>query len=322
MKSPERVIRYKKIDFQANKNYGSAMQAMDFSKAHATLSLFLSGPLAGQSAEVRYGAHAARFDLDRDISPLFPYINATADKAQLYEKPEYIKFILDHRLCAFYPSQGAFTPVSDLADAHEFLDRLREFIASIMDRRSAIVPCHKTFKPASAVDIYQLLPGTNCRSCGYATCLAFAAALSRQRTTMEACPHLADPVEERATFPVFDKQGKYIRTVSLEIDTTRLRDNIRHQNDRIQHLTARLADFERAREANGQAANAGLPSPLTRRELQVLRMVANGATNKEISLDLNISEHTVKSHVIHIFNKLGVNDRTQASVWAASQGLL
>lgn len=87
-------------------------------------------------------------------------------------------------------------------------------------------------------------------------------------------------------------------------------------------MTTRLADLERARDTNGQAANDELPSPLTRRELQVLRMVANGATNREISLDLNIPEHTVKSHVIHIFNKLGVNDRTQASVWAASQGLL
>lgn len=297
------------------------MQAMDFSKAHVTLTLFLSGPQMGRFAEVGCRAYSARFDLDQAISPLFPYINATADNARLYDKPEYIKFILDQRLCAFIPRQGAFTPVYDLAEAHEFLDRLSEFITHIMDRRAAIVPCHKTFKPISAVDIYQLLPGTNCQTCGYATCLAFAAALSRQRTTMETCPHLTDPVEEWASFPVFDKQGKYFRTVSLEIDTARLRDNIRRQNDRIQQLTSRLDDFERAREANGQAANAELPSPLTRREFQVLRMVADGATNREISLDLNISEHTVKSHVIHIFNKLGVNDRTQASVWAAFQGL-
>ncbi|MBW2407624.1 MAG: helix-turn-helix transcriptional regulator, partial [Deltaproteobacteria bacterium] len=51
-------------------------------------------------------------------------------------------------------------------------------------------------------------------------------------------------------------------------------------------------------------------------EIQVLRFVAEGATNNEISDILSISPHTVKSHIIHIFNKLGVNDRTQAAVWA------
>jgi DNA-binding NarL/FixJ family response regulator len=61
------------------------------------------------------------------------------------------------------------------------------------------------------------------------------------------------------------------------------------------------------------------PAPLTGRELEVLRLVAQGATNAEI---LEISPHAVKSHVIHIFNKLGVSDRTQAAVWAARNALV
>jgi DNA-binding NarL/FixJ family response regulator len=56
--------------------------------------------------------------------------------------------------------------------------------------------------------------------------------------------------------------------------------------------------------------------------MQVLRLIAHGATNPEISQLLKISPHTVKSHVIHIFNKLGINDRTQAAVWAAQHDLL
>jgi DNA-binding NarL/FixJ family response regulator len=68
--------------------------------------------------------------------------------------------------------------------------------------------------------------------------------------------------------------------------------------------------------------NCLLPAPLTGRELEVLRFLARGDTNAEISLHLGISPHTVKSHVIHIFNKLGVNDRTQAAVWAARHQLI
>jgi DNA-binding NarL/FixJ family response regulator len=56
---------------------------------------------------------------------------------------------------------------------------------------------------------------------------------------------------------------------------------------------------------------------LTPREIEVLRCVAEGATNPEISERLNISPHTVKSHVIHIFNKINVSHRAQAAVWAA-----
>jgi FixJ family two-component response regulator len=48
-----------------------------------------------------------------------------------------------------------------------------------------------------------------------------------------------------------------------------------------------------------------LPSPLTRREIEVLKMVAQGATNKEISSDLKISEHTVKSHVVPYLQQTG-----------------
>ncbi len=64
------------------------------------------------------------------------------------------------------------------------------------------------------------------------------------------------------------------------------------------------------------------PAPLTGRELEVLRLVAQGATNAEIADILEISPHAVKSHVIHIFNKLGVSDRTQAAVWAARNALV
>ena len=61
---------------------------------------------------------------------------------------------------------------------------------------------------------------------------------------------------------------------------------------------------------------------LTARELEVLRLVAEGRTNPEISRILSISSHTVKSHMVHIFNKLGVNDRTRAAVWAARKQLV
>lgn len=61
---------------------------------------------------------------------------------------------------------------------------------------------------------------------------------------------------------------------------------------------------------------------LSSREIEVLALVARGASNKEIARSLHISEATVKSHLIHIFSKLGVADRTAAVTVGLERGLL
>lgn len=61
---------------------------------------------------------------------------------------------------------------------------------------------------------------------------------------------------------------------------------------------------------------------LTRRELEVLKMLSYGTYNKEIAEHLNISERTVKNHVSNIFKKIGVTDRTQAAVFAIRNNLI
>ncbi|MGW0807543.1 response regulator [Nonomuraea sp. NPDC002799] len=62
--------------------------------------------------------------------------------------------------------------------------------------------------------------------------------------------------------------------------------------------------------------------PLSARELEVLRLIAEGATNREAAARLFISEATVKSHLLHIYAKLGVNDRAAAVAVAFRRGLL
>ena len=61
---------------------------------------------------------------------------------------------------------------------------------------------------------------------------------------------------------------------------------------------------------------------LTKRELEVLKLLAIGMYNKEIAEKLNISERTVKNHVSNIFKKLEVTDRTQAAVFAIRNNLI
>jgi DNA-binding NarL/FixJ family response regulator len=86
---------------------------------------------------------------------------------------------------------------------------------------------------------------------------------------------------------------------------------------------------------NKQAEPAPVPSPkeasaqavaaqfdLTEREVEVLQLIATGATNREIAEQLVVSEGTVKNHVSNILSRLGLRDRTQAAIFARENNLL
>ena len=84
------------------------------------------------------------------------------------------------------------------------------------------------------------------------------------------------------------------------------------------HVAARVMQELRG----GPRANAQLSSELSERELEVLRLIADGLNNTEIAERLVISEHTVKRHVSNILSKLHLADRTQAAVYAWREGVV
>jgi DNA-binding NarL/FixJ family response regulator len=88
-------------------------------------------------------------------------------------------------------------------------------------------------------------------------------------------------------------------------------------------LAAALARHPAAAPADAGGTVPGQPGqPLTAREADVLRLVARGATNREIAAQLFLSEGTVKNHVSRILARLGLRDRTHAAIYARDHGLL
>src|SRR5439155_7902119 len=75
--------------------------------------------------------------------------------------------------------------------------------------------------------------------------------------------------------------------------------------------------------AAGHRASRGISrsAGLTAREIEVLRLVAQGRSNREIANELFIAEKTARNHVERVYAKLGVNNRTQASLAAIDRGL-
>jgi len=90
----------------------------------------------------------------------------------------------------------------------------------------------------------------------------------------------------------------------------------------VSHLTAAriLDEFTRLAQEGDRYPSAG--ESLTPREREVLQLVAQGATNKEIASQLFIAENTAKNHLRNILEKLHVQNRIQAAVYAVRQGLV
>ena len=82
-----------------------------------------------------------------------------------------------------------------------------------------------------------------------------------------------------------------------------------------------MAEFARLTRKNAEQINS-FCEPLSERELEIVRLIAYGASNREIADTLFLAEGTVKNHVTNILGKLGVRDRTQAAIKAKDCGLL
>jgi DNA-binding NarL/FixJ family response regulator len=81
-------------------------------------------------------------------------------------------------------------------------------------------------------------------------------------------------------------------------------------------------DLARVAALSRRAGGRPAPGGLTLREVQVIRLVATGATNRAIAGELFLSEKTVARHVANIFTKLGVTSRSAATAWAYENHLV
>jgi LuxR family maltose regulon positive regulatory protein len=96
----------------------------------------------------------------------------------------------------------------------------------------------------------------------------------------------------------------------------------RAEQEHMLRVARAFGSHEGQEEAAPGVTGTGLIDPLTDREVEVLRLVAAGRTNREVARELVVTLDTVKKHVSHIFEKLGAANRTEAVVRARDVGLL
>lgn len=133
---------------------------------------------------------SARILVENDISPVMPYLNAELDQTNYNHKAKTL--LWDNKdegiRCAFRPREIAIAPVADRETAKEICDRVVKLLCDIWSRHAEIEPDFEgKAPPPSIIQIIKLLPGTNCKDCGCATCMAFAAGLIKKEAELGQC---------------------------------------------------------------------------------------------------------------------------------------
>ena len=114
---------------------------------------------------------------DRDISEILPYINAIIKGASYNKGASILTYAKERRLINLYNIKITIAKANDIIDAWMILDEVKKLINDTYRRRDTIKPNYEEKVKVTALQIYGWLPKTNCRTCGEATCLAFAVKL-------------------------------------------------------------------------------------------------------------------------------------------------
>jgi ArsR family metal-binding transcriptional regulator len=132
-------------------------------------------------------------DLEADISPALPYLNAELGGWDYDGHNQVLLLKLAAgKWITLQPHQIAIRGCRDLEEAHALVEWIKNQVNEIYGRRASITPRYTGQAGLKVMEILKLLPMTNCRACGYATCMAFAAALREGETALEDCPPLAE----------------------------------------------------------------------------------------------------------------------------------
>jgi ArsR family metal-binding transcriptional regulator len=142
-------------------------------------------PKMDASKEVLHGI--ATFTAD--ISPSFPYVNAELGGWD-YDQTNQVLLLKmsDGKWITLHPRKIAIRGARDLAEVKALLVWIQGQINDIYARREAVTPRSVSQAGLKVIEILKLLPMTNCKACGYAACMAYAAALREGEINLEDCP--------------------------------------------------------------------------------------------------------------------------------------
>ncbi len=136
--------------------------------------------------------------LSDDISPVFPYLNAVLKNCIYNHEAQLITIREKGRMITMRPREIAISGLESTDEVVKALEHWKEIINRVWEEREKIEPSHKRRERLTALAIYKLLPGTNCKACGEPTCFVFATKLAAGQVEVTRClPLFEDDYQEK-----------------------------------------------------------------------------------------------------------------------------
>jgi ArsR family metal-binding transcriptional regulator len=151
------------------------------------IAIVVLAPCVADLDRLRLTAH-----LSGDVAEALPYVNAELSQGSYVAKLPVLTYMDGHRMVSLFRDRVAVAKANDIVDAWASLERVRCLVNDVWSRRAEITPSFELRRRPPALEIYKRLPGTNCRKCCEATCMAFAWSVWRG----EAEPRRCTPVFE------------------------------------------------------------------------------------------------------------------------------
>ncbi len=139
------------------------------------------------------GRYGVRVISPADMSACFPYLNAVLDDPVYDHENRILIGAKNRQRYAFRPHEIQAGMVTDSSQAPPIVEEVVNLVNKVWEGRSQIIPTTRERRLPIVFSVYQLLPKTNCRECGYPTCLACAADIRNGVVPLERCPLLSKP---------------------------------------------------------------------------------------------------------------------------------
>lgn len=136
--------------------------------------------------------YSAKAHIPGDVSEVMPYLNSVLNHAFYSGDNEFIVWKNGERKFILRPHELAASLIVDRREARRVIGESVAWINDIWDRRGGITPDHEKRIPPQPLEVLKHLPGSNCASCGLATCMAFAFELIEGNKRLDDCPGLLE----------------------------------------------------------------------------------------------------------------------------------
>ncbi len=143
-------------------------------------------------------------ELDEEIHEAFPYVNAIL-KGCIYNHPAMILTLKkDGKMITLYPRRVTVAKATDENDVMRTMEWIQSLLQEVEERKRELQPDFSRGVELKALDIFKLLPGTNCKACGELTCLAFAVMMLSGEISIMRCAPLFTPDFKDKRYVLFE----------------------------------------------------------------------------------------------------------------------